>query len=130
MLSNQDMNNMAQGFYQNLAPPEPPMVKQRPRFGSQSSLNGPPMLVGPRPLMNPYPGNLTPQHLEQGGGMVRYPGPHVPTPLSSNGPEKPQRQFSYEMEPQPGQRVEQERLSQNRVRFQEPQVRTGAAGSD
>jgi len=121
MLSNQDMNNMAQGFYQNLAPPEPPMVKQRPRFGSQSSLNGPPMLVGPRPLMNPYPGNLTPQHLEQGGGMVRYPGPHVPTPLSSNGPEKPQRQFSYEMEPPPGQRVEQERLSQNRVRFQEPQ---------
>ena len=130
MLSNQDMNNMAQGFYQNLAPPEPPMVKQRPRFGSQSSLNGPPMLVGPRPLMNPYPGNLTPQHLEQGGGMVRYPGPHVPTPLSSNGPEKPQRQFSYEMEPQPGQRVEQERLSQNRVRFQEPQVRLTAAGSD
>merc|ERR1719510_2375942 len=75
--------------------------------------------------MNPYPGAQTPQHLEQGGLMVRYPGPHsgphVPTPLSSNGPEKPQRQFSYEMEPQPGQRGEQERLSQNRVRFQEPQ---------
>merc|ERR1739848_454597 len=33
----------------------------------------------------------------------------------------PQRQFSYEMEPQPGQRGEPERLSQNRVRFQDPQ---------
>ena len=81
-------------------------------------------------MMNPYPGAQTPQHLEQGGLMARYPGPHVPTPLSSNGPEKPQRQFSYEMEPQAGQRGEQERISQNRVRFQEPQVRLTAAGSD
>ena len=116
------MNNMG-GFYQNLAPPEPPAVKQRPRFGSQSSLNGPPMMGGSRPMMNHYPGNMTPQHMEHGAMMVRYPGPHVPTPTSSNGPEKPQRQFSYEMEPQPGQRPEIERLSHNRVRFQDPQVR-------
>ena len=80
------------------------------------------MLVGPRPMMNHFPGNMTPQHMEHGAMMVRYPGPHVPTPLSSNGPEKPQRQFSYEMEAQPNQRTEVERLSQNRVRFQDPQV--------
>merc|ERR1719242_1155611 len=117
ILSNQDVG----GFYQNLHPPEATAMKQRPRFGSQSSLNGPPMLAGSRPLMNHYPGNMTPQHMEHGAMMVRYPGPHVPTPLSSNGPEKPQRQFSYEMEPHPSQRPETERLSQNRVRFQDPQ---------
>ena len=120
ILSNQDVG----GFYQNLHPPEATAMKQRPRFGSQSSLNGPPMLAGSRPLINHYPGNMTPQHMEHGAMMVRYPGPHVPTPLSSNGPEKPQRQFSYEMEPHPSQRPETERLSQNRVRFQDPQVLT------
>ena len=92
--------------------------------------------------------------------VARYPGPpgpgqgppppghgqpprhmtHVPPPMSSNGPEKPQRQFSYELDdiragmgpgpaagqggPTGGQRQSQQesgRVSVTRVRFQDPQ---------
>ena len=118
-----------QTFYQNLGQP-------RPRFGSQTSLNnGPPAPVPrDRPMSAIYP---PPQ-------VMRYPPPPssrhmVPPPMSSNGPEKPQRQFSYElddirsgmMERKPSQEQginqrppgqESGRASVTRVRFQDPQA--------
>jgi len=145
-----------QGFYQNLVPPgphsqggHPPF--QRPRFGSQTSLSGHP--GRDRPMSAHYPmGNqaqpthpqLTPQSSLHGsplhqmgpggpqGGFQRYPapppGPRPVQPPLSSGPEKPQRQYSYELETGPGPvrgpegqaKPEPGRTSQNRVRFQDP----------
>ena len=119
---------LAQGFYQNLVPPGPqsqggPPPFHRPRFGSQTSLSGPP--GRDRPMSSHYPmghpgqpshPQLTPQGSLHGsplhqmgpngpqGSFQRYPGPPGPRPvqppLSSSGPEKPQRQFSYELDGQ------------------------------
>jgi len=140
-----------QGFYQNLVPPGPhsqggpgvaPPPFHRPRFGSQTSLSGHP--GRDRPMSSHYPmghpsqsnhPQLTPQSslhgspLHQGGpqgGFQRYPAPPpgprpVQPPLSSSGPEKPQRQYSYELEGPVQLKPEQGRTSQNRVRFQDPQ---------
>jgi len=166
-----------QGFYQNLVPPGPqsqggPPPFHRPRFGSQTSLSGPP--GRDRPMSSHYPmghpgqpshPQLTPQGSLHGsplhqmgpngpqGSFQRYPGPPGPRPvqppLSSSGPEKPQRQFSYELDGQmrgpegpmrgpegpmrgPDGPMQANRLaeghgkpepirpSQNRVRFQDP----------
>merc|ERR1719483_1630327 len=154
-----------QGFYQNLVQPgpqsqggpgQPPF--HRPRFGSQTSLSGPP--GRDRPMSSHYPmghpgqsnhPQLTPQSSLHGsplhqigpggpqGGFQRYPAPSGPRPvqppLSSSGPEKPQRKSSYELDgPMRGpdgpmqanrlmevQKAESGRASQNRVRFQDPQ---------
>ena len=137
--------NMQQ-FYQNLGQP-------RARFGSQTSLNGPPP---PNPRDRPmsahfphqvarYPGPPGPPGPGQGPPLPGHGQPprhvtHVPPPMSSNGPEKPQRQFSYELDdiragmgpgpaagqggPTGGQRPSQQesgRVSVTRVRFQDPQ---------
>ena len=102
------------GYYQNLVPPA-----SRNRFGSQTSLTGG-------------------QQLRERPASAHYPRQTI-SPLSP-GPEKPQRQFSYEgdnprdvreiprdvregsKEPM---RMEPNKPSQNRVRFQDPsQVRT------
>jgi len=154
-----------QGFYQNLVQPgpqsqggpgQPPF--HRPRFGSQTSLSGPP--GRDRPMSSHYPmghpgqinhPQLTPQSSLHGsplhqmgpggpqGGFQRFQAPSGPRPvqppLSSSGPEKPQRQYSYELDgPMRGpdgpmqanrlmevQKAESGRASQNRVRFQDPQ---------
>merc|ERR1711909_9995 len=80
-----------------------------PQLTPQSSLHGSPLHQG------------GPQ-----GGFQRYPAPPpgprpVQPPLSSSGPEKPQRQYSYELEGPVQVKPEQGRTSQNRVRFQDPQ---------
>ena len=101
------------GYYQNLMPP--PVSRQR--FGSQTSLTGPPP-VRDRPVSAHYP------------SQQRIP---VTSPISP-GPEKPQRQFAYEAEnprevvggprefaqmPREGSRSDVSKQSHNRVRFQE-----------
>ena len=113
-------------FYQNIG-------QSRPRLGSQTSLNGP---QGPGPMPRDRP---TSAHYPSGPGM-RPPGSglprHVAPPISSNGPEKPQRQFSYELEDMRQPPVSQEpparpgqessgRVSVSRVRFQDPQTEVG-----
>merc|ERR1719471_1852774 len=130
------MNGGAQ-FYQNIGQQGQP----RPRFGSQSSLNNG---AGPRdrPMSAHYPPPSAGQHMM----MPRYPGPgprQVPPPVASNGPEKPQRQFSYELDDiktgmmgpsqqqqqqQQQQKPESGRVSVTRVRFQDPQVEDLTAG--
>ena len=95
------------GYYQNLIPPV-----SRNRFGSQTSLTGP-------------------QHLRERPASAHYPR-QVISPISP-GPEKPQRQFSYEGEnprdvrevlregsKEPMRMMEPNKPSQNRVRFQDP----------
>merc|ERR1719193_588414 len=108
-----------QGFYQNLAapgPPGPPPL-HRQRFGSQTSLTGGPQ--GPAGLRD-RPASA---HFPPGPGPApqrfQTPRTQVPPPQSSaGGPEKPQRQFSYELENQAPTPVR----SQSRVRFQDPQA--------
>merc|ERR1719242_3007590 len=107
-----------QGFYQNLAapgPPGPPPL-HRQRFGSQTSLTGGPQ--GPGLRDRPASAHFPPG---PGSGPQRFQAPRtqVPPPQSSaGGPEKPQRQFSYELENQAPTPVR----SQSRVRFQDPQA--------
>ena len=102
-------------FYQNIGQQQQ-QPGQRPRFGSQTSLGGPP---GPGPAPRDRP-----QSAHYPAPAQRYPGPprHVAPPVSSNGPEKPQRQFSYELEEaRPAARQQESgRASVTRVRFQEP----------
>lgn len=106
-----------QGFYQNLSGPGhgPSQPQHRPtaRFGSQTSLVTP---QGPRD--RPISSHFLPAN--QGQGPPRFPPKQqVPLPQSSGeGPEKPQRQFSYELDSQSpaGAPVR----SQSRVRFQDP----------
>merc|ERR1719435_800291 len=86
-----------------------PSQSNHPQLTPQSSLHGSPLHQG------------GPQ-----GGFQRYPAPPpgprpVQPPLSSSGPEKPQRQYSYELEGPVQLKPEQGRTSQNRVRFQDPQ---------
>ena len=116
-----------QQFYQNIG-------QNRPRFGSQTSLNGP---QGPGPVPRDRPMSA----LYPPGPGMRAPGSgpprHVAPPMSSNGPEKPQRQFSYELEDTRQPPVRQEpvtrpggqesgRVSVTRVRFQDPQTEVGS----
>ena len=91
------------------------------------------------------PQNSSPMHpMVPGGnqgGFQRYPAPSgprpIPPPLSSSGPEKPQRQYSYELDgpsrgydsntqatrlPEIPGKIEPGRTSQTRVRFQDPQT--------
>ena len=105
------------GYYQNLAPPP-----HRQRFGSQTSLtSGGGGGAPPLPQMRDRPVSA-----------------HFPPPAAtaanrqiiSPGPEKPQRQYSYESdsgmgggrEPvsRPNNNEVQGRTSVNRVRFQDP----------
>jgi len=156
-----------QGFYQNIVPPGPQSQGghnhfQRARFGSQTSLTGPPGRDRPmsshfpmghghinQPVHSHHP-QLTPQNSSpmhpmvpggNQGGFQRYPAPSgprpIPPPLSSSGPEKPQRQYSYELDgpsrgydsniqatrlPEIPGKIEPGRTSQTRVRFQDPQA--------
>jgi len=125
-----------QSYYQNLPNGQgqgPPQGLQgqpsypRPRFGSQTSLTGaPPPRDRPASAHYPQsevhrvmPGHFTPQQ--------RFPPPaaqRVPPPQLSSGPEKPQRQYSYDgagdSAPRPAEQIQNEPVKQtSRVRFQD-----------
>jgi len=85
----------------------------RQRFGSQTSLSSGHQGPRERPASAHFPPSLS---RGQGGQGPRH---QVPPPQgSAGGPEKPQRQFSYELENQAPTPVR----SQSRVRFQDPQA--------